>query len=168
MLALRASTQRLPQAANRRNVGLRLGARALAVGLAAYSLRSISSHAPLPSACFKPSATVTGDVRTRYWGFHRSGRTFDSRSCFRSFSTTTSQLFFSLSSSTSMGITPPQPALKWGHSVDDIKKMTTDSIEEYRKVMDKVGALQPKDCNFDSVCVVFDLNFIRSLLFSES
>jgi len=50
-----------------------------------------------------------------------------------------------------MALTPPQAPPTWEHSVDDITKLTKESIEAYRKVMDKVGALEPKDATFESV-----------------
>ena len=50
-----------------------------------------------------------------------------------------------------MTLTPPQAPPLWDHSTDDITKLTKESIETYRKAMDKVGALEPKDATFESV-----------------
>ncbi|PPQ65870.1 hypothetical protein CVT26_000804 [Gymnopilus dilepis] len=52
-----------------------------------------------------------------------------------------------------MAITPPQAAPSWEHTTEDISSLTKQSIEKYRAVMDKVGALDPKDCTFESVFV---------------
>ncbi|CAA7261352.1 unnamed protein product [Cyclocybe aegerita] len=53
-----------------------------------------------------------------------------------------------------MAFTPPQAAPLWDHTADDITELTKKSIDEYRSVMDKVGALDAKDCSFESVFVV--------------
>jgi hypothetical protein len=131
-MALRAGTQWLPRAATRKAT---LGwSGALAVGLAAVSLRSISSHGS------------TGDIRYRY------GINARYRAALRSISTTSSNLFFSATSPpATMTITPPQAPPTWEHSAEDITNLTKQSIEEYRKVMDKIGALEPKDSTFESV-----------------
>jgi metallopeptidase MepB len=50
-----------------------------------------------------------------------------------------------------MALTPPQAPPTWDHSAEDISKFTKESIEAYRKVMDKIGALDPKDATFESV-----------------
>ncbi|KJA24053.1 hypothetical protein HYPSUDRAFT_53952 [Hypholoma sublateritium FD-334 SS-4] len=50
-----------------------------------------------------------------------------------------------------MSITPPQAAPIWKHSAEDITKVTKESIEEYRKVMDKIGGLEPNACTFESL-----------------
>ncbi|KAF9454736.1 zincin [Macrolepiota fuliginosa MF-IS2] len=50
-----------------------------------------------------------------------------------------------------MALVPPQPPLEWNHSEDDISRLTKKAIEEDRVLQDKVAALTPKDCNFDSV-----------------
>ncbi|KAF9481172.1 metallopeptidase MepB [Pholiota conissans] len=131
-MALRAGTQWLPRVTGRKTA-LGWGG-ALAVGLAAVSVRSISSH------------VSTGDIRYRY-GVHARYR-----AALRSISTTASNLFFSAASNPStMAITPPQPPPTWEHSAEDITKLTKQCIEQYRKVMDKVGALEPKDSTFESV-----------------
>jgi hypothetical protein len=50
-----------------------------------------------------------------------------------------------------MDLTPPQSPPQWGHSVDDILKLTKEAIEYDRTIQDKVGLLDPKDCTFESV-----------------
>ncbi|KAJ3515380.1 hypothetical protein NLJ89_g1791 [Agrocybe chaxingu] len=52
-----------------------------------------------------------------------------------------------------MAFTPPQAAPSWDHTADNITQLTKESIEKHRSVMDKVGALDAKDCNFESVFV---------------
>lgn len=131
-MALRAGSHFLPRIAIRRST-LGWGG-ALAVGLAAVSFRSISSH------------VSPGDFRYRY------GINARFRATFRSLSTTTSKLFFTASSTPStMAITPPQAPPTWEHSAADITNLTKESIEEYRKVMDKIGGLAPQDSTFESV-----------------
>lgn len=134
-MALRAGSKFLPRIAGRRAT-LGWGG-ALAVGLAAVSFRSITSH------------VSSGDIRYRY------GINARYRAVCRSLSTTTSKLFFAASSTpATMTITPPQAAPIWDHSAEDITKLTKESIEEYRKVMDKIGGLDPKACTFESVRLV--------------
>ena len=48
-------------------------------------------------------------------------------------------------------LVPPQPALSWDHSPQDIKRLTADLIAKDRAVSDNVGALKPDECNFKSV-----------------
>lgn len=107
---------------------------ALAVGLAAFSARPIS-HV----AC--------GDIRLRYCDYRRP-----IYSSLRTFATSLPQKLFSFSPpSTNMTLTPPQAALKWDHTAGEILQLTKDAIDEYQKVLDSVGSLDPKDCNFESV-----------------
>jgi len=98
---------------------------AITVGLVAVSWRSLSH-------------VGRGDIRPRF-----------SINAFRT--------FFSASSFTTntMTLTPPQAPPTWDHSAEDILKFTKESIETYRKVMDKVGALDPKDATFESVSLSF-------------
>ncbi len=136
-MALLAGRQWLPNIARRCKTNFRWGG-ALAVGLAALSARSILGHV----AC--------GDIRMRY-----HGRPI--YSAIRSFTSLPQKLFsFSpLSSSTStMTLKPPQAALKWNHTAEEILKLTKHAIEEYRKILDNVGSFDPKDCTFESVCFI--------------
>ncbi|KAF8225878.1 metallopeptidase MepB [Tricholoma matsutake] len=50
-----------------------------------------------------------------------------------------------------MSLTPPQAPPAWNHSAEDITRLTKEFIANNRAVEDKVGALAPKDCNFQSV-----------------
>ncbi|KXN88219.1 Thimet oligopeptidase [Leucoagaricus sp. SymC.cos] len=50
-----------------------------------------------------------------------------------------------------MALVPPQKPLEWNHSAEEITSLTKKAIDEDRALQDKVAALQPKDCNFDSV-----------------
>ncbi|KAJ7175804.1 metallopeptidase MepB [Mycena filopes] len=52
-----------------------------------------------------------------------------------------------------MSITPPQPPPDWSHSADDILSLTKQAIAAHRAVEDKVGALKPSECTFESVFV---------------
>jgi len=141
-MALLVRRQRLPNIARRCKTNFGWGG-ALAVGLAALSARSILGHV----AC--------GDIRTRYCP-HDHGRPI--YSAIRSFTTSLPQRLFSfspLSSNTStMTLKPPQAALKWNHTAEEILRLTKQAIEEYRKVLDDVGSLDPKDCTFESVCFI--------------
>ncbi|KAF8908911.1 metallopeptidase MepB [Gymnopilus junonius] len=124
-MALRAARQCLPRVSFRKTTFGWGGA--FAVGLAAVSWRSISSH------------VSGGDIRGRY-----------SINALRAFSSSTSHLFFSLTTTSTMAIAPPQAAPTWEHTTNDISSLTKQSIEKYRTVMDKVGALDPKDSTFES------------------
>ena len=48
-------------------------------------------------------------------------------------------------------LTPPQPAPSWDHSPQDIKGLTDALIAKDCALLDKVGALKPEECNFESV-----------------
>lgn len=132
IMALRASTQRFPSLFRPRAF-LGWGG-ALAVGLVAlkYNYRPIG----------------TGDFR--------SERTLR----FRNLNTrtlSTLQIPFSwssgLSSNKQMSLTPPQSPPLWNHSTEDISRLTKEFIAHNRAEEDKVGALAPKDCNFQSVII---------------
>ena len=48
-------------------------------------------------------------------------------------------------------LNPPQAAPKWTHSPEDVLKLTKDAIADYRALEDRVAALKPEECNFESV-----------------
>ncbi|KDR67452.1 hypothetical protein GALMADRAFT_273237 [Galerina marginata CBS 339.88] len=50
-----------------------------------------------------------------------------------------------------MSFIAPQGPLRWDHSEADIKNLTNLAIEKYRTVLDAVGALDARDCNFHTV-----------------
>ncbi|KAF9468572.1 hypothetical protein BDZ94DRAFT_1153665 [Collybia nuda] len=52
-----------------------------------------------------------------------------------------------------MSLTPPQPPPTWDHSAGDIARLTQELIAKDRAVQDKIGALAPKDCNFNSAAL---------------
>ncbi|KAG9227507.1 metalloendopeptidase [Pleurotus ostreatus] len=52
-----------------------------------------------------------------------------------------------------MSLTPPQAAPSWNHTAADIISLTKDAIAKHKATDDKVGALAPEDCNFDSVII---------------
>lgn len=65
---------------------------------------------------------------------------------------TLSGLFSSISSTSSdMAITPPQPSLKWTHSAQEILDITKAELANHKAAEDKVAALPPSECNFESV-----------------
>ncbi|KAJ3573206.1 hypothetical protein NP233_g2580 [Leucocoprinus birnbaumii] len=55
------------------------------------------------------------------------------------------------SSAENMSLVPPQSPIDWNHSAEDITRLTQKAIDADRATLDKVGALDAKDCNFDSV-----------------
>jgi hypothetical protein len=57
-----------------------------------------------------------------------------------------------------MSLTPPQPPPSWDHSAEDITRLTKELIAKDRAVLDKIGSLALKDCNFNSVS---DTRFIH-------
>lgn len=48
-------------------------------------------------------------------------------------------------------LTPPQPVPSWNHSPQDVKRLTESLIANDRALQDKIGALKPDECNFNSV-----------------
>ena len=50
-----------------------------------------------------------------------------------------------------MTLVPPQKPIDWNHSPEDITRLTQKTIDADRTLLDKIGALDYKDCNFDSV-----------------
>ncbi|KAJ7254409.1 hypothetical protein B0H12DRAFT_1115452 [Mycena haematopus] len=55
--------------------------------------------------------------------------------------------------SPSMAITPPQPPPEWTHTADDIARLTKESIDSHRAVEDKIGALPPSECTYESLAL---------------
>lgn len=58
-----------------------------------------------------------------------------------------------ISSNKQMSLTPPQAPPVWNHSAEDITRLTKEFIADNRAVEDKVGALAPKHCNFQSASI---------------
>jgi hypothetical protein len=56
------------------------------------------------------------------------------------------------SSSNLANLTPPQPPPVWGHSPEDVIKLTKEAIDKDREVQDRVARLPASECNFDTVC----------------
>ncbi|KAG6830705.1 hypothetical protein H0H92_015181 [Tricholoma furcatifolium] len=52
-----------------------------------------------------------------------------------------------------MSITPPQPPPSWTHTPEELTRLNNDFIAANRAVQDSIGALAPKDCNFNSVAL---------------
>lgn len=50
-----------------------------------------------------------------------------------------------------MSLTPPQSPLQWDHAAQDISRLTQQAIDADRALQDKVAALDPKNCTFESV-----------------
>ncbi|TFY69553.1 hypothetical protein EVJ58_g360, partial [Rhodofomes roseus] len=46
--------------------------------------------------------------------------------------------------------TPPQAAPTWTHSADDVLRLTKEAIANDTTALDKVAALKPEDCNFET------------------
>jgi len=66
----------------------------------------------------------------------------------------TFSLFTSISSSTNStmaSLTPPQAPPTWTHSAKEILDLTKAAIAKHKETEDKIAALPPSDCNFDSV-----------------
>lgn len=47
-------------------------------------------------------------------------------------------------------LTPPQPPPTWTHSADDVLRLTKEAIQKDKAALDKVAALKPEECTFDS------------------
>ncbi|KAI0372212.1 Metalloprotease [Pilatotrama ljubarskyi] len=54
-------------------------------------------------------------------------------------------------------LTPPQAAPRWTHAPEEVLKLTKDAIMEYRATEDRVAALRPEECNFESVFLALAL-----------
>ncbi|KAF7346236.1 Metallopeptidase MepB [Mycena sanguinolenta] len=132
-MALRNALQRVHPKWPKRNM-LQWGG-VLAVGVAAVGLRSITSAGIPGSFRVVTPPNYTSIVNTLK-AFSRP----------RSFSAITIP-------STSMAITPPQPPPEWTHSAEDVVKLTKECIASHRAVEDKIGALPPSDCTYESVFV---------------
>ena len=65
-----------------------------------------------------------------------------------------SSFSFFKSSSDMDSLVPPQAPPTWQHSPDQVTQITKDTIEQVKAVFDKVAALDPKDCTFESVCLI--------------
>jgi len=53
-----------------------------------------------------------------------------------------------------MNFVPPQQPIDWNHSPQDITRLTQESIDADRILLDSIAALDHKDCNYDSVSTV--------------
>lgn len=55
---------------------------------------------------------------------------------------------------------PPQPPPAWGHTPEDVIKLTKEAIDKDRDVQDRVAKLPTSECNFDTVSAnyhIFDM-----------
>ena len=106
------------------------------------SLSLSARHTP-PGA---PSVTSTLATSSRDLYLHRSQDAL-SPLRLRLYSTA-----FSLSTTNPAmaSLTPPQPAPTWTHTADDVLRLTKEAIEKDKVALDKVAALKPEDCNFNS------------------
>jgi len=50
-----------------------------------------------------------------------------------------------------MNLVPPQQPIDWNHSPQDITRLTQESIDADRILLDSIATLGHKDCNYDSV-----------------
>ncbi|THH01901.1 hypothetical protein EW026_g869 [Hermanssonia centrifuga] len=48
-------------------------------------------------------------------------------------------------------LTPPQATLSWTHSPEDVHRITKETIAKDRELMNKIAALSPSECNFETV-----------------
>lgn len=139
-MSLHAVSRRL-QPALRHKSALRWGG-ALAAGLVALNCRFLA----------------TGNIRGRVTSRGHSDtivRDLSSRA-FNSITHRSYSLFSAITSTPSMSLTPPQPPPSWNHTPEDILALTKDLIVKDRAIQDKVGALEAKDCTYESVnnCIV--------------
>lgn len=70
-------------------------------------------------------------------------------------------LFSSISDSAAMSsLTPPQPAPSWTHSPEDVTRITKETIDKDRKLMDEIAAIKESDCTLENVCRIWHYYFI--------
>ncbi len=60
---------------------------------------------------------------------------------------------FSLPTANSImaSLNPPQAAPKWTHTPEEVLKLTKEAIADERARLDKIAALKPEECTFESV-----------------
>ncbi|KAJ6584908.1 hypothetical protein B0H19DRAFT_926190 [Mycena capillaripes] len=52
-----------------------------------------------------------------------------------------------------MAITPPQPPPDWTHKPEDVARLIKEAIANHRAVEDKIGALDPSECTYESLAL---------------
>ncbi|KAJ7780594.1 metallopeptidase MepB [Mycena maculata] len=118
-----------------------------AVGFAAVGWRAFTSG--------NSRAGLLGITHPKHTTLHTSGivRQFNS---LKGFSACTS-LFSTITTSTPrMSIPAPQPPPDWTHTPEDVARLTKEAIASHRAVEDKIGALQPSECTFESVFLALE------------
>ncbi|KAI0822314.1 Metalloprotease [Trametes gibbosa] len=60
-------------------------------------------------------------------------------------------------------LNPPQAAPKWTHTPEEVLKLTKEAIAEYRALEDRVAALKPEQCNFDSLTLAHGENTFNAV-----
>jgi hypothetical protein len=120
------------QCLRRRNTA-RLGG-ALVAGLAAFGLRSSIS-----TGSYRVTQQV-GSIWSAALDLYSKPLHLQTRS-----------ISFASPFSSAMSFTPPQKPPTWDHNADQILSITKELINQDRAVQDKIGALKPEECTFESV-----------------
>ena len=60
-------------------------------------------------------------------------------------------IFGNTDDSAMASLTPPQPPPTWTHTPEDVKRITKELIEKDKQLTDKIAALAPEECNFETV-----------------
>ncbi|KAJ6619446.1 hypothetical protein B0H10DRAFT_2025622 [Mycena sp. CBHHK59/15] len=67
-----------------------------------------------------------------------------------------SPLFSTITSSSKMSLVAPQPPPEWNHTPEDVMRLTKEMIAKHRAVEDKIGTLQPSECDYESVFIALE------------
>ncbi|KAJ7459805.1 metallopeptidase MepB [Mycena latifolia] len=67
-----------------------------------------------------------------------------------------SALFSTTTTTPTMTLSAPQPPPDWTHTPDEVIRLIKESISADRAVEDKIGALQPSECTYESVSLALE------------
>lgn len=81
-----------------------------------------------------------------------SNAVLNTLSHYRSQSTLSGLFSLPTANSIMASLNPPQAAPKWTHTPEEVLKLTKEAIAEERARLDKIAALKPEECTFESVC----------------
>ncbi|KAJ7505372.1 metallopeptidase MepB [Mycena galericulata] len=119
-----------------------------AVGFAAIGWRSFTSGKLRPR--------LLGITHSKYTPYYTSSflRQLNLKAPFSALS---SSSFSTVTTYTNkMSLRAPQPPPDWTHTPEVVARLTKEAIANHRAVEDKIGALQPSECTFESVFLALE------------